>query len=58
MKNKFSLLILIPSLLISQNLYANGVAMTLGEVYVAKKVWDHKKLILGTALLLGVGFDS
>lgn len=32
--------------------------MTLGEVYVAKKVWDHKKLILGTALLLGVGFDS
>ena len=55
MKNKFSLLILIPSLLISQNLYANGVAMTLGEVYVAKKVWDHKKLVLGTALLLGVG---
>lgn len=45
MKNKFSLLILIPSLLISQNLYANGVAMTLGEVYVAKKVWDHKKLV-------------
>lgn len=29
--------------------------MTLGEVYVAKKVWNHKKLVLGTALLLGVG---
>lgn len=29
--------------------------MTLGKVYVAKKVWNHKKLVLGTALLLGVG---
>jgi len=55
MKKKLTLFILIPSLLISSSIYANSLLGTVGEIYVAKKVLNHKKLVLGGALLVGIG---
>lgn len=55
MKKKLTLFILIPSLFMSSNIYANSLLGTIGEIYVAKKVLNHKKLVLGGALLVGIG---